>query len=252
MDSCQEVQDLLTSYLSEKLDPAEREKVESHLSDCAECDAKRSFLQGFRSALREAHESEPYPDGVERRLRKALTRERERKVIRLPGRWASLLAAAAVFCLTVWNLIPTTAKESAESLVAHHETCWHIAPSEGRERQFKKWVERLGGSPPLPRVSSQLVPFDQRECPASEVRGGHLMYLADSTKVSLYAFPAQAFLERYPAALGEASTRGYQVLTHRQGEWVFAAVAQMDRKRLKELVDLEQMAVRMFLIAGRL
>lgn len=46
---CQELVELVTDYLEERLSPADRERFEAHLADCAAC---RTYLEQFRQTVR--------------------------------------------------------------------------------------------------------------------------------------------------------------------------------------------------------
>ena len=190
MSSPPEKLEQISLYLAGELDEAERAELDSEIESCESLAGEVSFLRGFRGKLKEA-EAHSLPAGVQSRLLESLKAEREKKVTTLEksrkkqkANWKRNLwkygAAAAVICVTGLGLIQSQyAPESpvaVASLVEHHDTCWHIQDSEGRNAQFQEWVDKLGGMPPTPRTSEELVAVDQRECPAGEVRAGHLMY----------------------------------------------------------------------------
>jgi hypothetical protein len=141
--------------------------------------------------------------------------------------------------------------EAVTSLVAHHDTCWHIAPSQGRDAQFEAWVDKLGEMPPTPKVSSDLVAFDQRECPAGEVRAGHLLYNKGEQKVSVYILPADAFTKSYGQQLRDHTYDGRNVVLEKKGDWVYGVVAELPASELKQLVDTEHLALLRHFLAGR-
>ena len=47
--SCQELVELVTEYLEDALDPAERTRFDSHLRDCAGC---QTYLEQMRHTIR--------------------------------------------------------------------------------------------------------------------------------------------------------------------------------------------------------
>ena len=47
--SCQELVELVTEYLEDALDPAERTRFEAHLRDCAGC---QTYLEQMRHTIR--------------------------------------------------------------------------------------------------------------------------------------------------------------------------------------------------------
>ncbi len=229
---------------------------------------KDSFLKGFQARVSEAEATE-YPAEVHSRLTAALAAESEKgatsteqKVVALQPRRISTrtsvtryLAAAAV--LLVCGLGVTRmaydngTPEAVTSLVAHHDTCWHIAPSEGRDSQFQAWVDKLGEMPPTPKVSSELVAFDQRECPAGEVRAGHLLYNKGEQKVSVYILPATEFTKSYGEQLQDHTFDGRNVVLEKKGDWVYGIVAELPASELKQLVDTEHVALLQHFLAGR-
>lgn len=279
MSSCEKTE-LIDSYLGETLEESALAEFEEHLQACSECrdhlafikgfrgivaraeeqklpeqvrarlteslDRERSFIKGFQEIVRRAEE-QPIPEAVHSRLLKKLEEERAQKVVPLrPTAWRRYLAAAAVICLCALgfsrSFYAPEAPEAVASLVEHHDTCWHIAPSSGREAQYQEWVGKLGGPPPTPAVSSELVAFDQRECPAGEVRAGHMLYHLGEQKVSVYILPSEGFLASYGGELRPHRYDGRQVVLQRQGDWVYGVVAELPAERLRELVDLDQIA----------
>lgn len=247
MQGCQDIQDQLTEYLNGHLpDPG---PVEQHLAGCEDCRLKKQFLVGLRGALVRSQQEIEYPTDVHSRLLETINQERARKVRPLGPRVFKLLAAAAVICLVCLGYLfrPRT-DEAIVALIDHHETCFNIAPSPGRKAQYDRWVEKLGQKPPSPAVSPELVAFDRRECPAGEVRAGHLMYLKGQQRVSVYVLPAGDFLAAYHGELEPQSYHGYTTLLTRKDNYVYGVVAHMPRQELEGLVNLQELAQRGYLL----
>lgn len=255
MTGCEKEVDKLSLLLAEELDSQEKEALEKHLADCEPCRGHLSFLKGFRSKVAEA-EAHVYPGDVHARLLATLEKEKTQKVVpfqpkkkvRATQVVVRYLVAAAILCVcglgVIQNQYGATAPEAVASLVDHHDTCWHIQPSPGRDAQFEEWVDKLGGKlPPTPQVSSELVAFDQRECPAGEVRAGHLMYHKGEQKVSVYILAAEDFLKSYGGELQEHTHDGREVVLKQKGEWVYGVVAAIPREELKTLVDTDHLAM---------
>jgi anti-sigma factor RsiW len=59
MMQCRDIDDLLMDYLYQELDAARTAELESHVHDCARCEAEIGRLQRTRQALRELPELEP-------------------------------------------------------------------------------------------------------------------------------------------------------------------------------------------------
>lgn len=257
MSECLENQDgELSLMLAGELDTGRQATLEEHIAECQTCQQQLAFLKGFRSKLAQA-EAHDYPGEVHSRLLAALSQEQSQKVVsleskrtksRVPQLVTRYLVAAALLCVCGLGVIRAqygaSAPEAVASLVDHHDTCWHIEPSPGRDEQFNEWVETLGGElPPTPAVSPELVAFDQRECPAGEVRAGHLLYHKGEQKVSVYILPADKFLASYGEALKEHSHKGREVILTQKGEWVYGVVAELPRAELKKLVDTDHLAM---------
>lgn len=254
MNKCEQNRDKISLFVGQELDPDTEKELQAHLEDCQHCSREVAFLRGFQRKVAEAEEVE-YPEGVHSRLLAALEQEKSesKKVVEFKPKTASLrfkairyLAAAAILCvcgLGVTQMVSQdTTPDAVASLVDHHDTCWHIAPSEGRDAQFQAWVEKIGKMPPSPTVSSELVAFDQRECPAGEVRAGHLLYHKGEQKVSVYILPAAEFTESYGAELTNHKHNNRNVVLKKKGDWVYGAVAELPQADLERLVDMEHLS----------
>lgn len=261
MSFCEENEEKWGPFLAGEVESEERARLEEHLESCQACQGKVSFMRGLKGLVSKA-ESSDYPADVHSRLLAALEKEKQQssKVVeadfnKKPAgkrfaytRILQYAAAAAVVCLigvgSIQGRYGQTAPDAVASLVEHHDTCWHIQPSEGRDAQFDEWVEKLGEMPPKPTVSPELVAFDQRECPAGEVRAGHLLYNKGEQKVSVYILPAQEFMTSYGKE--KLSTHKYderEIVLKRKGDWVYGVVAQMPEKEIERLVDTEHLAI---------
>ena len=269
MSFCEENEEKWGPFLAGEVEAEECSKLEEHLESCQACQGKVSFLRGLRGLVTRA-ESSDYPADVHSRLLAALEKEKQQgqKVVeadfsKKPAtkrfsytRILQYAAAAAVVCLvgigTIQGRYVEAAPDAVASLVEHHDTCWHIKPSEGRDAQFNEWVEKLGEMPPKPTVSPELVAFDQRECPAGEVRAGHLLYNKGEQKVSVYILPAQDFMKSYGEE--KLSTHEYderEIVLKRKGDWVYGVVAQMSEEEINSLVDTEHVAMLRQYLAAR-
>ena len=278
LESCEECSRQVTFLRGFRSRVADAERADlpadvlSRLTGALDEEKKKqeSFLKGFQAKVAEAEAAE-YPAEVHSRLTAMLAAEgekaasvvgEEQKVVALQPRKASTrsvvtryLAAAAVLLVCGLGVTRMTydnsTPEAVTSLVAHHDTCWHIAPSEGRDAQFQAWVDKLGKMPPTPKVSSDLVAFDQRECPAGEVRAGHLLYNKGDQKVSVYILPAAEFTKSYGEELHDHTYDGRNVVLEKKGDWVYGVVAELPASELKQLVDTEHVALLRYFLAGR-
>lgn len=105
-ESCAKIEEALGAVLSGDASPAERARVEAHLSSCPVCRATFTDFAPFLARLRKSAQSSPVPDGLAERVLARLPTPASR-VVPFPRRirWAAGalagLAAAAGFVLIV-------------------------------------------------------------------------------------------------------------------------------------------------------
>jgi hypothetical protein len=132
--SCDNVQELISPLLDQKVPAGERENVLAHLESCKQCSSQLESMQKVRAALRAMGEA-PIPISLAAKLRVVASHERERQLRATPAsRWkywsewvrlsfdnmmrpvflplaGGLLSAAIIFSV----LVPTLTHEDAEA-----------------------------------------------------------------------------------------------------------------------------------------
>lgn len=98
---CESVCPLLSAYMDDECNAKERELVEQHLAQCAECREELHILKAEAAWV--AQLAEPIPEGVHASIMARVGAERPvKKRIRLPVRaLAATVAACAVFCVAL-------------------------------------------------------------------------------------------------------------------------------------------------------
>lgn len=236
----------LQAYLDR--DP-EFARLEEHLKDCSTCQRHLEWLRSLRAKVRASEAEVKLPDGFHQRLSARLDRL---EVATLPARrtanwrgWAaglSLAACLALVCVT-WLKPPDATDGVVADMVNHHQVCWGIPPSDGRQLHFKEWVKAHPGvSIPIPLVASAgLHEQERRNCPVGEgARGPHMMYTdAAGGQVSLYSLPRKD-LKGMPPLPDTPQARKFgdhTVLVWQRGEWAYGLVAKNGESQMRSWVD---------------
>lgn len=197
--SCQP--ETITGYVDGVLDEATRAEVETHLATCEACRAQVAAENELRGRLRELPAIEPRP-GFERKVRRRLQRER-------PQPLRILLPIAAALAVTVlWG-------RGAAGFVA-----WELARDHGHCFGFKQlpaqvwsgdaavvaaWFGARGRPIPLvPERVGGLELVGARQCPIADRRVGHLYYVGDDRRVSLFVVPGSV---RFSGSFGASPRR---------------------------------------------
>src|SRR5438105_848224 len=119
--SCEELDQLIDSYLDRELDPSQSGRLEQHLSDCPTC---RSLLQeclDFRSFFRSNAPTYPAPPQLRAKVLANIRRERlkaELTIFRRPWVYAAAALVLGLSALTI--LIPDNAKELSRQAVTRY------------------------------------------------------------------------------------------------------------------------------------
>jgi anti-sigma factor RsiW len=132
--SCDNVQELISPLLDQKVSAGERENVLAHLESCKQCSAQLESMQKARAILRGMNDV-PVPPALTAKLRVVASHERERRLRGTPAKslryWSDraqlwfdnlmrpvflplaggILSAAMIFCV----LVPTLSFQSIEA-----------------------------------------------------------------------------------------------------------------------------------------
>ncbi len=182
--------ELVTAYVDEALEPAERVALESHFATCADCAAQRDAERALKRRLREEPHPQP-PAGFEAdvRSRLAILARRPRR-----GRvWLSLAAVLALVFFWARGAAPLVGWELARD----HFHCFgqKRLPAQmwsGDGMAVTRWYESHGREVPLmPNGAAGLVLVGARICPLLDgTRVAHLYYVGEEEhRVSVYVVP---------------------------------------------------------------
>lgn len=237
----------LQAYLDRDPDFARTEQVEQHLRECSTCQRQAAWLRAVSAKLRDSEQT-ALPEGFHQRLAARLDRL---EVPALPRRrthwraWAGGLSLAACLALACVTLLrsPDATDGVVADMVNHHQVCWNIPTSKGRQLHFQEWVKaHPGASIPIPLVASAgLQEQERRNCPVGEgARGPHMMYFDPAGRqVSLYALPRKDLsgLPPLPEQLEARRYGNHTVLVWQRGEWAYGLVAESGESEMRKWVD---------------
>lgn len=238
--NCHEIE----SRLLDEGDP----EVQAHLASCERCQRRVAFAPRLSGLLRQAEYEPALPAGLNERLAARLDRVEEQKVISLASRrrWARPLVGLATLaaCLAVvfWLWARPAPSQLAVDMVEHHEACFAIANSPGREQHYQDWLQSHQDVtvPVPPHMGSDLAEVDRRNCPVGEgVHGPHLMYLYQGRdKVSLYVVPMRDLkgISAQPENPALAHYKGYNVLVWESGGWLYGLVSHEPEREMRQWV----------------
>ncbi len=178
--------ELITGYVDDGLEPAQRTEVEAHLVTCAICLEQVAAERALHARLMALPSPEPRR-GFENELRRTLHRAR-------PSPLRVLLPIAAVLALAVlWGL--RMPRVLAWELARDHRSCFShdSLPAEvwsDHGEVVGAWLEAHGvPAPPFPDSASGLSLVGARRCPILDRTVVHLYYTGGDRTVSLFVVP---------------------------------------------------------------
>jgi anti-sigma factor RsiW len=191
----------ITGYVDGVLDDATRADVEAHLADCEACRAQVAAEKELRGRLRDLPPADARP-GFERKLRRRLQRER-------PQRLRILLPIAAVLAVSLlWGR--GAAGFVAWELARDHGHCfgYKVLPAQvwsGDATVVTAWFGVQGRTIPLvPERVAGLELVGARQCRLTDRRVGHLYYVGDDRRVSVFVVPGSV---RFAGSFGSNPRR---------------------------------------------
>lgn len=178
--------ELVTGYVDDALEPAQRAEIEAHLAECAVCREQVAAERELRRRLMALPSPEPRR-GFENEMRRAVQRAR-------PSPLRVLLPIAAVLALAVlWGL--RTPRVVAWELARDHRNCFghESLPAEvwsDNGTVVGSWFEARGvPMPPLPDGAAGLTLVGGRRCPILDRTVVHLYYTGNDHTLSLFVVP---------------------------------------------------------------
>jgi len=126
--TCEQAQPLLSAYVDRELDITKSLEIESHVRECNRCSAMLQQHEALRSALNAASLAFVPPTGLERRVRKAVRREAQPRVLftLAPWRWAAVPMAATLAAALTWSVAIHRGGTTGEDVVLSELVSGHI------------------------------------------------------------------------------------------------------------------------------
>jgi anti-sigma factor RsiW len=126
--TCEQAQPLLSAYVDRELDITKSLETEDHLRECPRCSAALQQHEALRSGLNAASLAFVAPTGLERRVRKALRREAQPKVLLTiaPWRWAAVPMAATLAAALTWSVAIHRGGTTGEDVVLSDLVAGHV------------------------------------------------------------------------------------------------------------------------------
>lgn len=219
---CQQIRDLMDSYLSGELLVESNHLVLRHLETCDECRAEAERRQQTRTLLRQSLNA-PIDAGMLRaRVVKALDAEQGRWP--MAARYAAVAAAVIVgIAVTLWASRPVDAAAYADSADNHVQCALTIPASAVYDpARVAKRLEApyLGIVDAVPHRVGGYDLIDAHMCPYPGRKYVHLIYKGEGRVVSVFAEQAlRGALPRSGAARLDAVPID-AFATHQNGYWV--------------------------------
>jgi len=193
---CQQVRELMDSYLSEELSVETNHGFLRHVAECRDCAAELKRRQRLRALLSETLDlaiSDGDADRVRMRITQAVDRERRswQLVARLGAVAATLVAAVAVWYSAGGRVDAAAYSDSAED----HVSCALTYPS-GTEYDPNRAAQNL--APPFEhivdavgRLHGHYHVIDAHMCPYKGRNYAHVVIRGDGQTLSLFAERAE-------------------------------------------------------------
>ena len=248
--NCDETFELLGALADGELDPARRAAVESHLSGCADCAARKRGLEALSSALRTEATYHRAPAGLRAMVGRALREADSPAPAPVAGRafssWrarvAPALAGAAVgFACALFALHPGPAEPPLDEAVSAHIRAMLsdrlVAVESSDHHTVKPWFSRhVDFSPPVPDLAASGFPLKGGRV---EPYGGRpaavLVYNRRLHVIDVFVRPEPG-PDANPAAL--VDQRGFHTIFWRTNGFAFRAVSDVNPLELAEFARL--------------
>ncbi|EIK95438.1 putative transmembrane anti-sigma factor [Pseudomonas sp. M47T1] len=232
---------LLDAYLDQELAPAQRARVQAHLAGCPGCAQRFSELTRWVASVKTAAPRFPAPASLAT-LMHALHAPPAKRPRAAWFHWLAPLgsALALALALVLYLNVPGTAPGLVDEAVSSHVRSLmgqHLNDVVSSDRHtVKPWFTgKLDFSPPVTDFGAAGFPL----------LGGRLDYLQHQTAAALTYGHGQHLINVFilPTAATDTprqslQSRGYNLVTWRQGHMQFVAVSDVDHSELERLAQL--------------
>jgi anti-sigma factor RsiW len=199
MLNCQEVHQLLTSYVDQEVAPAERQAVEAHLAQCGPCAHRAKAETAARKvlAVRGASLVPRAPQALQARCRAFASGSRRparsRRWLGLPA-WAAAPAAVLLVLVGIlgYGAVSGSSAVLAAEMALDHLKCFGFFETHSHEpnaqalegRLLEDYGWKLGVPPGHEPVGLRLI--GGRRCLSTDGTVAHLMYRHNDRPISLF------------------------------------------------------------------
>lgn len=235
--------DLISAYLDDEIDAAQRAVVDEHLAACPDCSQVYARLLQQKHEIQSAAPRYTAPPHLRQSIRDALRREAQPPAPQTPWRALAIAASLLLAVSLSWNFLqlrPRTAvPDLASAVLADHIRSLigtHLIDVASSDRHtVKPWFAgKLDFSPAVEDLSPQGFPL----------AGGRVDYLADRRVAALVYYRRQHVINLFvwpgssPGTEAGISERGYHLLHWNDGLMTYWAVSDLSPVELQTFRDL--------------
>jgi anti-sigma factor RsiW len=239
---CDELRNLIDSYVDGELDPSRNHDVQGHLQSCAACAALNESLLALKKSVRATKFSAP--DDLLARIQTELRRSRApaAPVRSTPGPWLLTGLAIAASFLVGFFVAQTLSHRSAEQTLLAQLTDNHVRSLLGThlidvassdQHTVRPWFEgKLDFAPPVEDLTSQGFPLVGGRVEYISGRPvAALVYQRRKHFINLFIWPTAAGAEKVTAS---RSQRGYNILHWRSNGMNYWAISEIATDDLRK------------------
>jgi anti-sigma factor RsiW len=244
--TCGEIKNLLSPYVDDELTLTECAKINDHLAHCPSCEAELKSLQALRQRMRAPELHFKMPEGLEKRIFKAMPKESRRdffsvRGMALGGGWAAALFIAVVAVTHLREAGQRPGDELAQEVVSEHlrsiKTGHLIEVVSTDQHTVKPWFNgKVDFSPNVKDLSAMGFPLT----------GGRVDYLAGHPvaaivfqrkkhTINLFIWPDKDSRE---ANVQSFSINGYNIFKWSKDGFWYWAISDLNPTELTEFMQL--------------
>lgn len=258
--NCKEASRLAHAYVDGELDLVRSVELEGHLEDCGSCLQTVQSLRELSKTIRTAPLRYEMPQGLEKRIRKAVQSESKSSAAQTGRVWwrfpasaplALSAAASALIALLIWNYARPTNLPVAQAALTEEVVSGHVRSlmashlfdvASTDQHTVKPWfMGKLDYSPPVVDLAKQGFPLAGGRLDYLEGRPvAALVYRHRKHAINLFVWPDGAGAKESRSDLKTESLRGYNTIHWSKAGMQFHAVSDVNLVDLKEFVqDIE-------------
>ncbi len=224
----------LSPYVDDELPPAEREALQSHLSECVECRTRLDALRALKHAVARLPSREQPPGAIRAHI-EALRFDQPKR-----GAWRPMtLAAVAALALVVGGVSFIRSREGAQRLaddlvVDHLHSVPEVKPAEiassDRAEVVRFFADHLPFNAVVPNLPGTNL-LGARLCQVKGRRVELLFYHRENRTLSLFV------TDRPVADGGCWAARGHHVCSRSRADLTMLLVGELPADELRRLLD---------------